>query len=285
MKRCAECQFLNPGDAIFCEGCGRKLVITLAVSEQRSFFRSGLRRKMELENAPDAYRKGMEAMQVGNLSLAAEILEAAVGEDPDFVPSYAALAEAYQQQGLLDHAVQLCQTAIEADPSSADYHCLLGILMRKLDRLTEAGAAFQKAAALDPEHTAVRNQLAQLSLLQGDYAGTEAWCRQVFQLDPHDPEPHHLLGQAYAGMHRAGEAVLELRRALGLGPFSAENQANIYTLLGDLLADKENWLAAVDEYQKALDADAFHREARRKLKTAQLAAEGARRAGRGRKEL
>lgn len=279
MQRCVRCESLNPYAATFCRGCGEKLTGVRAGTAAPCAM-TGVRRNMELENAPAAYWKGLEALSNGEFAGARQILECLTDSDPAFAPAYAALAAVCEEEGLQEKAAEACRKALELDPSCADYHYLLGRLLSKLGCFSGACKEFERTVELEPGHVSAWTQLARLALARKDYSQVELYCREACRLSADTWEPHFILAEAYREAHRWDEAAAELRCCLGQPLLTTAHRTTIHTALGDVYAQKEDWPDAVREYQNALHADGFNREARQKLRMAELAAQMSRRAGR-----
>jgi len=279
MLRCVRCESLNPCGATFCRRCGEKLTGVRAGTIEPSAT-AAVRRNMELENAPAAYWKGLEALSDGQFAEARRILECLTDSDPDFAPAYAALAAACEEDGLQDQAAQACRKAVELDPSCADYHYLQGRLLCKLGCFSDACKEFERTVELEPGRLSAWAQLARLALARKDYSQVELYCREACRWSGDTWEPRFILAEAYREAHRWDEAVAELRCCLGQPLLTIAQRTTIHTALGDVYAQREDWPDAVREYQNALDADGFNREARQKLRMAELAAQMSRRAGR-----
>jgi Flp pilus assembly protein TadD len=73
-----------------------------------------------------------------------------------------------------------------------------------------------RLAALDPDDTALRKKLAQLSLAAGDAAGAVRWGREALYTDVMDVDVHRLLGEAYAASEQYARAIDELQVAIRL---------------------------------------------------------------------
>jgi Flp pilus assembly protein TadD len=102
--------------------------------------------------ADDAVEGAVEALQHGQPELAVEVLSAAARRFPDDVTVHRALGLAQYRQGRYAAAAASLQRAVTLDKSSALSYFLLSAALEKLDRLEEARAARDKAAALDPKY-------------------------------------------------------------------------------------------------------------------------------------
>jgi predicted Zn-dependent protease len=77
--------------------------------------------------------------------------------------------------------------ALELAPDVADSHVLAGRVHARLDEPDEARACWQRALALDPDHTAAQTLLARDDLARGRTSAGVAGLRTVLRTDPTNP--------------------------------------------------------------------------------------------------
>lgn len=116
------------------------------------------------------------------------------------------------------------------DPTDADAQLRLASALRTIGRYDEAGAAAEKALALQPgsEEAMLEFGRARIGAAQGFYA-VEPLTRAAAAA-PHDWRPHSLLGVALEQVKRTADARAEYGRALQLSPDNPAVLSNLALL-------------------------------------------------------
>jgi tetratricopeptide (TPR) repeat protein len=70
--------------------------------------------------------------------------------DDSYADGYMALAQSYDQKGMIDDAIATIKRAIALNPKEPLYHASLSVLYRKKEMIPEAEA--QMAEAMGPQH-------------------------------------------------------------------------------------------------------------------------------------
>ena len=131
-----------------------------------------------------------------------------------------ALAQEYITQGKFDVALDDLQKAIKLDPSSFEAYTVLGILDEKLNRLTEADAAYAKSVKLAPNNGNVLNNYGAWLCRSGHPNEADPQFRKAIA-DPFYKTPAIALGNAATCANQAGNAALAEsydRQVLALDP-------------------------------------------------------------------
>jgi tetratricopeptide (TPR) repeat protein len=98
----------------------------------------------------------------------------------------------------LDYAAAeaLLEQARGRTPDDPDVHSLLGFCARKLGRLGESYAHYQRALGLDPGHLGAREYLGELHLRRGEPDRARAQLAELARLCPRGCEERDELAQA-----------------------------------------------------------------------------------------
>jgi Flp pilus assembly protein TadD len=247
---------------------------------------------------PAAHRRllllGIAALQRNELTLARWHFERAADLVPDDAEILAYLAHTLDQLGETVAARGLLDQALSLDGDSVLVYYFLGTHQRLVGNVKDAQATLWQALLRDPENAALRVEMAEAFVDQGDYPTAEEWYRGAlevaseevdfhlilthFYLDhlyrvaeggvpaaqalvsmaPGDARAHDLLGWAYHLAGQQGEAEMALLQALSLDPTlpSAHfHLGNVYLLTGQRELARRHLQRAAD-----WDTDGFYRE-------------------------
>jgi superkiller protein 3 len=160
----------------------------------------------------------------------------AIQLDPAYGVPYSNLALAYANQGHFAEAVLLYQKSVgllQSDSDKAVCWNALGNTYRCMNDYTNAVAAYQKAAELDPVTAGIRERAE-------DYPVTET---------ARDDKDWNALGEQCARSGSLNEAVSAFHRAIELQP----KDGKAYSNLARTLASQNNYKEAIPLYQKSID--------------------------------
>jgi len=104
----------------------------------------------------------------------------------------------------------------------AEAHTGAGRVYRGYGYLEVAEQHWRRAAALDPENTACRQELAALYEQTGREQQAVEVCEQLRRIDPKNPQYHLNTGVLYARMNRMDAAVSAVKQAVELAPENAK---------------------------------------------------------------
>ncbi len=191
---------------------------------------------------------------------AAELFAQAICLDDRYAPAYAGLADAHAvlvnwgyapKRDALDEARRAAQQAIALDPSLAEAHASLGlVLLEEADDLSRAEGAFRRATALNPSYAPAHHWLANVLHTTGRTEEGLQEIRKALQLDPLSPTIAVVAGEFLYEAEREDEALAQWRRALEIAPGFVRARfslAHAYQVAGD-------WERAEEELTRAVAA-------------------------------
>ncbi len=121
------------------------------------------------------------------------------------VGAYLDAARTALQAGQFDAALREAQSAVDANPNSADAHYLLGNAHNQLagvaadeqarrSHLSKAVDAYLTAIKLDPGHDAAHTNLATVYYQNGQFDQAQQYVETALKLNPNDATSHYVLG-------------------------------------------------------------------------------------------
>lgn len=108
-------------------------------------------------------RRGQEAMEAENWTLAIEHFTAVTDHAPEFAEGYHARATAFYRVGKFGPALDDLGTALALNPQNWNTLFGLGVLFRELEDYAHAEQAFRAALDLHPNHEQADAALKQIS--------------------------------------------------------------------------------------------------------------------------
>jgi eukaryotic-like serine/threonine-protein kinase len=168
---------------------------------------------------PEAFALYLQGVRLGNDPVRAlRYVEQAVAKDPAFALAHASLALRYLGQYDKKKAEESVAKALALDPSLSQAYGARGMIRMWADR---------------------------------DWPGAEAAFRRAIELNPHDSDAHHELGQLLMRLGRCNEAVPEERLAILSNPGLAQFQSG----LGEVYFFCRRYADAIREYEKTVSLD------------------------------
>ncbi|MBI4625079.1 MAG: tetratricopeptide repeat protein, partial [Verrucomicrobia bacterium] len=195
-----------------------------------------------------ALKLALEHHQAGRLAPAEALYREILAHDPGSVDGLHGLGIIALQVGQHTLAVDLIGQAVARAPGHAAIHANLGEAYRNLHRLDEAVASFRRALALQPKLPSALNNLANALAVQGKVDEAIACCQRAIALQPNFANAHNNLGICLAGTGRFEEAIAAYERAIRLKPDLADAHNN----LGSALIRRRQLDEALACYQRAL---------------------------------
>ncbi|HEX8337966.1 MAG TPA: tetratricopeptide repeat protein, partial [Pyrinomonadaceae bacterium] len=253
-------------------------------------------------SAPARHMLGKTHFMTGEFERAAAELEAALKSAPKDYDAAYTLGLAYLKQRRLAEARQTYARLIEGLGDRPQLRILVGRAYRETGFLAEAVEEFKKAAALDPRFPRVHYHLGLTYLLkdgssgladaakelqaelaahpeeflanyylgvihstEGRWGAAAGLLEKAARLQPDNPDPYFLLGQAYQNLGRYEQAIEALRKSIALNPRLEHNDyqvTNAHYRLGQSLLKAGRTAEGERELQLASDlkSKAFKRD-------------------------
>jgi tetratricopeptide (TPR) repeat protein len=193
-------------------------------------------------------------------------------------------ALAHFNSGQYAAAQQELESLVKTLPNSFEVQELLGLVYSAEGHEEKATAPFEKAVRLRPDSGPARNNLATNLARLGKMSLAEKEFQKVVELEPATFDANHNLGAFYLRMGRIAEAIPYLEKAQSANPASYDNgydlalsyreqgrlpearrrieellkqrdTAELHNLLAGVEEKAGNYVAAVNEYERAAHMD------------------------------
>lgn len=159
------------------------------------------------------------------------------------------VAERLSAQSAHGAAVEACNLSLDRWPDSAPAFAGLGAALLAAGDADNAVLAAKRAVELDLSRRDARLVLVQALIERSEYAPAEAVLQEALLLDVNDVEVLGTYANLLFGLHRNGEALALLDRALGVAP----GVANLHRLRSALLARLDRGDEAVAAAERAVE--------------------------------
>ena len=238
------------------------LQILAQVREQQERWREAIelyRRVAELEpvgaSASEAHQRigDLLAERMKQYDEAKQELQLAVQSDPMNAGAHYSLGTLYQQQGLVERALESYAEATEVDPKYADAHVASLSIYSDQKDTKKLGQTARKILELDLQPTERYDAFLLIGDAYRDATDTDqaaTFYRQALALNPKTPEAYVRLAQLLANENRVDEA-LKVCRQMAKQP---ELAYNAYISIGNLLGP-DNYAEAAQSYRQAIEID------------------------------
>ena len=174
-----------------------------------------------------------------------------------------AMAGKLFNEGKLVQAEKVCRQILQARPSDADAHNILGVVLNARGQTKEAIEALRKATTLQPKAASVFANLGEVLRQAGETDAAAESLETAIEIDPDNSQALNNLGIIHYERKQFGKAVELYRRALAGSPTMAEAHNNLGNALR-LVGDQEG---AIQAYQDALTQREIYPEAYNNLGT------------------
>lgn len=128
----------------------------------------------------------------------------------------------------------------------SDVHHLQGTFLKFQLEPAKAAEEFRKELEISPRHVPAMLELAEFEIDSGDLTGASSLARHAVEIEPTNPDTHHILGRALLAAGRAKDSAQELELAQRLAPQSSAIHFH--------LAAAYRKLGRKDDAQREMDA-------------------------------
>jgi tetratricopeptide (TPR) repeat protein len=208
---------------------------------------------------PDITARIQEALtlhQQGHLEAAKRLYDSALASDPNNFDVLHLMGVLRHQQGASADALRLVAAALDVRPGSAEALTNYGVILDALKRHDEALAAFEQALAVRPADAAIcyNRGLAEKNL--GRHREALASFELALSLAPGHVDARYQHGNTLAAMGRHQDALVDYTKLLARHP----DDVRTLNRCGNALMAMEQWSVALAAYDAALAVDPSNAE-------------------------
>ena len=172
-------------------------------------------------------------------------------------------AEAYIQSGHWEKAIASCKRALELDQNIAETHKLMGDAFQGMGQVAESLGCYGEALLIQPDYADVYVYLGALYCSLANWEQAAAYYQTAIELDSGCIEAHRQLAQVWEKLDKPQNYVDTIYQSLSLSPetFTADEHSE----MGQLLLIQEQEYEALACFERAIELDPEHVEARKYL--------------------
>ncbi|MDD8051049.1 MAG: tetratricopeptide repeat protein [Verrucomicrobiota bacterium] len=197
------------------------------------------------------------AQITGELDLAIRSCRKVLEFNPEFHVVRQRLAQTLAVKGELEEAIEQADILREQEPLNTDFINLAGALYWRVDRRDEALALMQESIEIDPRQTQLRVELGEHLMELDRYADAVGVMEGAGSDGEQSPQLQYLLGLGYIVSNRLAEARTAWDRYVALlseRGVDLRGAGEFYVRYGLLLQDLDDWSAAAEMFEKAVEA-------------------------------
>ena len=159
-----------------------------------------------------------------------------------------------KRKGRITEALSINQKVVELSPKDVEAYYNLGNTFKALYRFEEAKKSYQNAIKLQPKHFGAHNNLGITLKELGEFEEAEISFRTIIKLEPNNSEAFNNLGNILKELGRVKEAKQSYQNAIKLKPDYAEAHHN----LGLMLKESGEFEKAKKKYETTIKLQPNH---------------------------
>jgi tetratricopeptide (TPR) repeat protein len=185
---------------------GEALSLNGQFEEAMIYYDKGIEKQPTLDGL---FGYAVTALQAEKYQTAIQMLEKLKEMDDQYTTLYPVLAEAYEQEGMIEEAIDTLDKGILADEHNARLYYKAAELSQKIHKDNEAAIYFRRLLKIDPENVAALKKYISLLIKQEDYEAVTVHLEDAHE----DPALTWDLALAYKSLEQDDKA-LELYRTV-----------------------------------------------------------------------
>ncbi|MFH0991912.1 MAG: DUF5107 domain-containing protein [bacterium] len=176
------------------------------------------------------YLDGVERTRQRDYNGALEKFLASLKKENLFTPAIAAAANVYYRMMEYEKALKFVTVALTNDAYDPEASFIYGLVNRKLGRYYDAKDGFGTAARSTEYRSAAYQQLAEVSLLEGDLSRAEEFARRALDYDRFNIKAYQILAIVFRKEQHVDDAKSMIEKILQLDPLNHAAHFESYLL-------------------------------------------------------
>ena len=217
-----------------------------AVVEQASLLTEQYPEAFVVWNILGAANKGL-----GDLDKASQAFKKVIKLNPSLAEPHNNMSVVLKNQGKLKEATEACGEALKFKPNYVDAHYNMGNILYELGRLNEAIEAYKKALALKPDYAKAHNNIGIAYNSLGKPKEAIKAYTKALSLQPDYADAYNNMGIVLHVQGKLDEAITSFENALKIKP----DYVYAHYSMGVIFQNQGNCNAAITNYTKALSLE------------------------------
>jgi predicted O-linked N-acetylglucosamine transferase (SPINDLY family) len=206
----------------------------------------------KVPNQPDAlHMLGVLSHQQGKHQIAAEMINRAIGANPNVASYHSNMGLALVTLNQKDQAIVAYQRALRLNPNYPEALNNLGIVYYSRQQFDQAISNYERALALRPDYLDALHNLGDALTASGKPQKAIECYRKAIASRPDWPDAYNNLGNACLAAGQVEAAIAAYRQALALNP----NFPGAYINLGNAFLSQGKTREAIEFHRKAVALD------------------------------
>lgn len=166
-------------------------------------------------------------------------------------PNDSAVPVEEKDRALRQEQIDVARRLVKALSKNANALFLLAMAYQEQGNNPEATRYLHECLELEPTRADAYDQLGRIAQQEGKHDSAVEYFQKALQYDPKLTGLYYRLGQAYRSCDKPDEAITAMERSAELFPLAPES----YVALGELYLQKQDYEAAKQNYEAAVERD------------------------------
>jgi tetratricopeptide (TPR) repeat protein len=189
-------------------------------------------RPVDESTAEGLYLSGLRLEKGRYFDLALDKYASCLKREPGHMRALARSAELYARRGEYEKGEALARKALAADMYDPAGNYIYGVISRRLGKMTDAKETFGWAARSPEFRSSASVQLAEIALLEKDFARAEEYARRAIDSEAFSSSAYEVMSAALRMQRKTAEAEAAIGRLLDFDPLDHQARFERYLISG-----------------------------------------------------
>ncbi|MFD2640352.1 tetratricopeptide repeat protein [Piscibacillus salipiscarius] len=169
--------------------------------------------ELELKEPDQLFKYGYTAFQLERYDIAIKAWNDLLDLDPDYTSVYPYLAKAYEEEGVMESALDILKQGLKKDEYNIELFINIARIELKQDQLEAAKSHLKEAIALDPGHEKAIIELFSIYESRDDWDDAKKLVEELMKFDAYPEILDWLAGQVYNELEEFEKAKNSFEKA------------------------------------------------------------------------